>query len=147
MSKRSTTEQQAAGASSLVSRLVQAQHDPVKRRARQWLISIADQRLAEFGLSSKDIAVLRGAQVSIATDHRLLPGQMADSAARFEAASTASPDRTLSLNVDSPWTRAPVIGFTCNQTLVSVKPSRNEGSQVSAARAPSSACRNAKNAN
>src|SRR5580692_10038047 len=60
MSKRSTTEQQAAGASSLVSRLVQAQHDPVKRRARQWLISIADQRLAEFGLSSKDIAVLRG---------------------------------------------------------------------------------------
>jgi hypothetical protein len=43
--------------SSLVRRLLQAKDDPAKRR---WLSDIDDKRLLSFGLTPKDIALLRG---------------------------------------------------------------------------------------
>ncbi len=52
---------QKAG-SSLVRRLVRAQDDPAKQRIRAWLSDIDDERLLNFGLTLKDIAVLRGTQ-------------------------------------------------------------------------------------
>jgi hypothetical protein len=45
--------------SSLVRRLVRAQHDPARQRLREWLREIDDRRLLEFGLTPEDIAVLR----------------------------------------------------------------------------------------
>ena len=48
--------------SSLVRRLVQAQDDPAKRRIRGWLTDLDDAQLLSLGLSSEDIAVLRGTQ-------------------------------------------------------------------------------------
>jgi hypothetical protein len=62
MSGRIAAERQSASArseSSLMRRVVLAQCDPAKRRAAQWLRSIDNQRLAEFGLTAEDIAVLR----------------------------------------------------------------------------------------
>ena len=46
--------------SSLVRRLVQAKDDPAKQRIRRWLSDIDDERLAGFGLTPEDIALLRG---------------------------------------------------------------------------------------
>jgi hypothetical protein len=46
--------------SSLVRRLVAAENDPAKRRIRAWLTELDDERLAGLGLTSKDIAILRG---------------------------------------------------------------------------------------
>jgi hypothetical protein len=50
--------------SSLVRRLVQARaDDPVKQRARAWLCELSDDQLSTgLGLTSEDIAALRGAQ-------------------------------------------------------------------------------------
>jgi hypothetical protein len=46
--------------SSLVRRLVRAKNDPAKQRIRAWLCDIDDERLRRFGLTSEDIALLRG---------------------------------------------------------------------------------------
>lgn len=46
--------------SALVRRLVQALDDPAKERIRAWLSDIDDERLIAFGLTTDDIAVLRG---------------------------------------------------------------------------------------
>ena len=46
--------------SGLVRRLVQARGDPAKQRIRRWLSDISDERLLSFGLTSEDIALLRG---------------------------------------------------------------------------------------
>jgi hypothetical protein len=46
--------------SSLVRRLVAAHDDPGKERIRQWLMAIDNERLARFGLTPEDIALLRG---------------------------------------------------------------------------------------
>jgi hypothetical protein len=48
--------------SSLVRRLVQAQDDPTKQRVLAWLRDLDDERLSGFGLTSEDIAILRGMQ-------------------------------------------------------------------------------------
>jgi hypothetical protein len=48
--------------SSLVRRLVQARDDPAKHRIRAWLCDLNDGQLSSFGLTSEDIAVLRGTQ-------------------------------------------------------------------------------------
>jgi hypothetical protein len=47
--------------SSLVRRLIQAYDDPAKQRIRRWLSDISDERLLTFGLTTGDIALLRGA--------------------------------------------------------------------------------------
>jgi hypothetical protein len=47
--------------SSLVRRIVQAENDPAKRRMREWLANIDDERLSNFGLVASDIAALRNA--------------------------------------------------------------------------------------
>jgi hypothetical protein len=70
MTERIATGCRAASPSSLVRRLVLAQRDPVRRRVRRWLASIAEQRLSEFGLTAEDVAILRGEQASIGADHR-----------------------------------------------------------------------------
>jgi mannose-6-phosphate isomerase-like protein (cupin superfamily) len=46
--------------SSLVRRLVLAKDDPAKKRIRAWLSTIDDERLFRLGLTSEDIAALRG---------------------------------------------------------------------------------------
>jgi hypothetical protein len=46
--------------SSLVRRLVLAKDDPAKQRVRAWLSDINDERLFCLGLTSEDIAALRG---------------------------------------------------------------------------------------
>jgi hypothetical protein len=46
--------------SSLVRRLVAAENDPAKRRIRAWLTKLDDERLSGLGLTSEDIAILRG---------------------------------------------------------------------------------------
>ena len=46
--------------SDLVRRLVQAKDDPAKRRIRRWLSDINDERLSRFGMTTEDIALLRG---------------------------------------------------------------------------------------
>jgi uncharacterized protein YjiS (DUF1127 family) len=46
--------------SSLVRRLVAAENDPAKRRIRAWLTELDDERLSGLGLTSEDIAILRG---------------------------------------------------------------------------------------
>jgi hypothetical protein len=48
------------GTSGFVRRLVNAHNDPAKARVLMWLLNIDDQRLAGFGLSPEDIAILRG---------------------------------------------------------------------------------------
>ena len=48
------------GQSSFVRRLVNARNDPAKARVRAWLLDLDDQRLAGFGLTPDDIAILRG---------------------------------------------------------------------------------------
>jgi hypothetical protein len=50
--------------SSLVRRLVQAKDDPAKQRIRRWLSDIDDERLLRFGLTTEDIALLRGSRGS-----------------------------------------------------------------------------------
>jgi hypothetical protein len=45
--------------SSLVRRIVRAKNDPGKRRVREWLRAIDDDKLLNFGLTQGDIAVLR----------------------------------------------------------------------------------------
>jgi hypothetical protein len=47
--------------SSLVRRIVQAENDPAKRRVREWLANIDDERLSDFGLLASDVAALRKA--------------------------------------------------------------------------------------
>jgi hypothetical protein len=47
--------------SSLVQSLVRATGDPAKRRIRAWLGAIDDKRFVGLGLTSEDIAALRGA--------------------------------------------------------------------------------------
>lgn len=49
--------------SSLVRRLIRAKDDPAKQRIRTWLSEIGDERLLCFGLTSQDIAMLRGRQI------------------------------------------------------------------------------------
>jgi hypothetical protein len=46
--------------SSLVRRLVAAENDPAKRRIHAWLTELDDERLSGLGLTSEDIAILRG---------------------------------------------------------------------------------------
>ena len=46
--------------SSLVRRLVLAKDDAAKQRIRAWLSDIDDERLSYLGLTSEDIAALRG---------------------------------------------------------------------------------------
>jgi len=46
--------------SSLVRRLVATENDPAKRRIRAWLTELDDEQLAGLGLTSEDIAILRG---------------------------------------------------------------------------------------
>ena len=41
-------------------RLVLAKDDPAKQRIRAWLSDVDDERLLHFGLTSQDIAALRG---------------------------------------------------------------------------------------
>ena len=48
--------------SSLVRRLVAARDDPAKRRIREWLANLGDERLSGLGLTPQDILVLRAAQ-------------------------------------------------------------------------------------
>jgi hypothetical protein len=48
--------------SSLVRRVVQAQDDPAKQRIRAWLRALDNEQLSSLGLTSEDIAVLRGTQ-------------------------------------------------------------------------------------
>jgi hypothetical protein len=48
--------------SSLVRRVVQAQDDPAKQRIRAWLRALDNKQLSSLGLTSEDIAVLRGTQ-------------------------------------------------------------------------------------
>jgi hypothetical protein len=48
--------------SSLVRRLVAATDDPAKRRIREWLGNLGDERLSGLGLTPQDILVLRGGQ-------------------------------------------------------------------------------------
>jgi hypothetical protein len=50
--------------SSLVRRLVAAENDPAKRRIRAWLTELDDERLSGLGLTSEDIAILRGTAVA-----------------------------------------------------------------------------------
>jgi hypothetical protein len=51
--------------SSLVRRLVRAQNDPAKLRIRAWLRDLNDEQLSgSLGLTSDDIAVLRGTERS-----------------------------------------------------------------------------------
>jgi hypothetical protein len=45
---------------SLVRRLVRAKADPARQRIRAWLCDIDDERLFCLGLTSEDIAALRG---------------------------------------------------------------------------------------
>jgi len=45
--------------SSLVRRLVQAHDDPGKQRIRAWLRELDDEQLANLGLTSEDILILR----------------------------------------------------------------------------------------
>jgi len=47
------------GRSNLVLRLISARNDPAKARMLAWLLNIADERLAGFGLTPEDIAILR----------------------------------------------------------------------------------------
>jgi hypothetical protein len=54
--------------SSLVRRLVQAQDDPGKHRIRAWLRNLNDAQLSTLGLTSDDIAVLRGTQTPSSSD-------------------------------------------------------------------------------
>jgi hypothetical protein len=44
----------------LVRRLILAKDDPAKQRIRAWLSDIDDDRLSCLGLTSEDIAALRG---------------------------------------------------------------------------------------
>jgi hypothetical protein len=53
--------------SSLVRRLIAAENDPAKLRIRAWLIALDDERLSGLGLTSEDIAILRGARSRLAT--------------------------------------------------------------------------------
>jgi hypothetical protein len=46
--------------SALLRRLVSAKDDPAKQRVHRWLSDISDDRLLSFGLTARDIAVLRG---------------------------------------------------------------------------------------
>ena len=46
--------------SSFVRRLVNARNDPAKTRVRAWLLNLDDARLAGFGLTPEDIAMLGG---------------------------------------------------------------------------------------
>jgi hypothetical protein len=55
-----TIEKDQKTTSGLVRRLVNAEHDPGKKRVRQWLSNIDDRRLSQFGLTPEDIAALRG---------------------------------------------------------------------------------------
>jgi hypothetical protein len=52
--------------SSLVRRLIAAENDPAKLRIRAWLTALDDERLSGLGLTSDDIAILRGARLSLA---------------------------------------------------------------------------------
>lgn len=56
--ERPPTHRKAA--SSLVRRLVEAQNDPAKHRIRAWLSDLNNEQLSSLGLTSEDIAVLRG---------------------------------------------------------------------------------------
>jgi hypothetical protein len=74
--------------SSLVRRLVQARDDPAKQRIRRWLGDINDERLASFGLTPEDIALLRGSGNSAQAGSRRIapkgtrPPEIADQKAR-----------------------------------------------------------------
>ncbi len=66
--------------SALVRRLVLAKADPAKQRIRAWLSDIDDERLFCLGLTSEDIAALRGtanapAEAAIARGSMLRPKQ------------------------------------------------------------------------
>jgi hypothetical protein len=73
--------------SSLVRRLVEARDDPAKQRIRRWLGDIDDERLANFGLTPEDIALLRGSGNSVTLDH---------GSRRFRPGDTTSPDIAVS---------------------------------------------------
>jgi uncharacterized protein YjiS (DUF1127 family) len=64
--------------SSLVRRLVQAQDDPGKHRIRAWLKNLDDEQLSTLGLTSDDIAVLRGTQTPSSSDASETAANQAD---------------------------------------------------------------------
>jgi hypothetical protein len=97
MNEQFSAERRSAGGSSLVRRLVQAQGDPVKRRARQWLVAMVDQQLLDFGLTPADIAVLRGAQPSHDADQRFFAGHVGSASGEEVAATGHRPARDASL--------------------------------------------------
>jgi len=103
MNEQITVERRVPATSSLVRRLVQAQHDPVKRRARQWLVSRDNQRLLKFGLTAEDIAVLRAKQASVDADLRPLAARMACYAA-IEAEVSGTTQRPAGAR--RPWSRS-----------------------------------------
>ncbi len=82
MTARSVTHRKVG--SSLVRRLVQAQDDPGKRRIRAWLRDLNDEQVSRLGLTSDDIAVLRGTQTPGSSD-------ASDTAPNLEAETTESP--------------------------------------------------------
>ena len=84
MTARSVTHRKVG--SSLVRRLVQAQDDPGKRRIRAWLRDLNDEQVSRLGLTSDDIAVLRGTQTPGSSD-------ASDTAPNLEAETTESPVR------------------------------------------------------
>jgi hypothetical protein len=100
-----STARRSAGGTSLVRRLVQAQRDPVKRRARQWLVAMGDQRLSEAGLTSADLAVLRGVQASVGADQFPFAGRVGGSATEDEVAVSAY--RPVGTRRSSPRQRRP----------------------------------------
>ena len=53
----------SAAGSSLVRRLVRAKDDPAKQRIRSWLSKIDDERLLCLGITSEEIATLRGTTI------------------------------------------------------------------------------------
>ena len=79
--------QQGAG-SSLVRRLVLAKDDPAKQRIRAWLSDVDDERLLRFGLTSQDIAALRG---TVSRPAEMTIAQGLDALAEDSGASRISP--------------------------------------------------------
>ena len=57
-----TTRPHLKARSTLVRRLAQAQDDPGKQRIRAWLSALDNEQLSNLGLTSEDIAALRGTQ-------------------------------------------------------------------------------------
>jgi hypothetical protein len=71
--------------SSLVRRLIAAENDPAKLRIRAWLTALDDERLSGLGLTSDDIAILRGARLCLAMSDQRTRRRAADQCLRSMA--------------------------------------------------------------